>query len=137
MSNACTEWQMSTISASGTILRITPFMVPTKWSFKPKSVVRVTIGRCAKSASRGAKFAQTDSKVIPGRATGQGTEVIALIAGCNHYQMKTLNENAGAQPATPAYRNLKIRLGRHRPALCPSLANRGNAPADIQPPLLL
>src|SRR6266581_6988827 len=34
-------------------------------------------------------------------------------------------------------RNLKIRLRRHRPALCPSLANRGNAAADIQPSLLL
>src|SRR5438876_4486493 len=32
---------------------------------------------------------------------------------------------------------LKIRLGRHRPALCTSLANRGNAAADIQPSLLL
>ena len=29
-SNACTAWLMSTISASGTMLRMTPFMVPTK-----------------------------------------------------------------------------------------------------------
>ena len=45
MSKACMEWQISTICASGTISRMTPFMVPTKWSLLPKSVVRVMIGR--------------------------------------------------------------------------------------------
>src|SRR5215471_13715324 len=37
-------WLMSTICACGQIPRITPFMVPTKWSPRPKSVVRVRIG---------------------------------------------------------------------------------------------
>src|SRR5437867_12259887 len=34
---------MSTIRASGAMLRMTPFMIPTKGSLKPKSVVRVII----------------------------------------------------------------------------------------------
>src|SRR5512138_2440889 len=41
MSNECTELQMSTICAFGLMLRMTPFIVPTKWSVTPKSVVMV------------------------------------------------------------------------------------------------
>src|SRR5258705_2930224 len=36
---------MSTICAAGQMPRITPFIVPAKWSVRPKSVVRVRIGR--------------------------------------------------------------------------------------------
>src|SRR5579872_2625954 len=39
------------ISASGAMLRMTPLMVPMKWSLVPKSVVNVTIGRFDKSLS--------------------------------------------------------------------------------------
>src|SRR5581483_10210152 len=37
-------WLMSTRRASGRISRITPFMTPTKWSERPKSVVSVMMG---------------------------------------------------------------------------------------------
>src|SRR5713101_1727483 len=36
---------MSTMRVRGAILRITPFIVPTKWSAVPKSVVRVITGK--------------------------------------------------------------------------------------------
>src|SRR5579872_3343109 len=42
---------MSAISASGLMLRMTPFIVPAKWSADPKSVVSVMIER-AKFVSR-------------------------------------------------------------------------------------
>jgi hypothetical protein len=43
---------MSTIRAAGLILRITPFIVPTRWSLVPKSVVSVMMG----SAKEGLQF---------------------------------------------------------------------------------
>jgi hypothetical protein len=39
------SWEISTIDASGQMLRMTPFMVPTYPSAWPKSVVRVIDGR--------------------------------------------------------------------------------------------
>src|SRR5437016_2177464 len=50
---------------------MTPFIEPTKWSFKPKSVVNVMIGRCANSTS------QTNTQVESNGSTRerQGTEV--------------------------------------------------------------
>src|SRR5579859_3289644 len=41
-------WVRSTISTSGLMFRMTPFMTPTKWSASPKSVVRVITCRRGK-----------------------------------------------------------------------------------------
>src|SRR5271155_503554 len=75
-SNACTAWQISTICASGTISRMTPFIAPTKWSLLPKSVVRVIIGCCAKVSSQ---MGDTNPQKLESncwKAQSQGTEVI-------------------------------------------------------------
>src|SRR6266700_8446682 len=74
---------MSMIRASGSIARMTPFMAPMKWSFVPKSVVRVMIGvRATKSPVARAHISPDadsasnhESNLMGGE--GQGTEVMA------------------------------------------------------------
>src|ERR1700756_25645 len=74
-SKACTEWQISTIVVSGTILRRTPLMVPMKWSLRPKSVVRVIRRGWATAPSVNYKLCR-NGESNGSREASQGTEVM-------------------------------------------------------------
>ena len=65
------------MAASGTISKMTPFTAPTKWSLVPKSVVSVTIGRCANwIPSLEDRIIPVSPTLIAGEGARQGTVVI-------------------------------------------------------------
>src|SRR5579862_2107990 len=68
------------ISASGAMLRMTPLMVPMKWSLVPKSVVNVTIGRFDKSLSVKTEISQYRENSVAERKS-QDTGVIGSLLG--------------------------------------------------------